>query len=403
MSDSDEEDYEYEYSDVDGDTGEEGVESTDGSSPIPSPIRSIRPCWPASVIAIDDGPRDYFVYHGRETIPHEVTRVILDSSVGAIRDYALLYRRSLIVVNLNEELEEIGVQAFMGCEFLQGIRIPHAVRKIKNGAFANCRGLTDVTLGNGLEEIEQYAFYECILMHEIAIPNAVRMIQRGAFSHCRNLSAVTFGVRLEEIGENAFTHCAGLQTILIPNAVKAIKAGAFQHCKRLTTVTLGSGLEEIGYEAFGNCTSLTHILIPPTVKRIDYTAFRGCSRLMSVKFCDELEKFVSSWWNRRVGFGDHFGWFGFGGERCMRAFSFLVRCGILARFSGLAKITSSQANIHAMLMSIPTITTRGMNAYFDSIDSKITFYETVLDEAPVLFSENFGLDYGIVLNILSFM
>ena len=45
----------------------------------------------------------------------------------------------------------------------------------------------------------------------------------------------------------------------------------------------------------------------------------------------------------------------------------------------------------------------GLNLYFDTIDAKLTMYENLLNEAPVLFPEQFGLDHGIVLNILSFM
>ncbi len=44
-----------------------------------------------------------------------------------------------------------------------------------------------------------------------------------------------------------------------------------------------------------------------------------------------------------------------------------------------------------------------MNAYFDTIDAKISMYENLLIEADVLFPEQFDLVHGIVLNILSFM
>jgi hypothetical protein len=56
-----------------------------------------------------------------------------------------------------------------------------------------------------------------------------------------------------------------------------------------------------------------------------------------------------------------------------------------------------------MLRRIPTISTGEMNAYFDTIDSKLTVYKNLLFEAPMLFPQQFGFDYGIVLNILSFL
>ena len=44
-----------------------------------------------------------------------------------------------------------------------------------------------------------------------------------------------------------------------------------------------------------------------------------------------------------------------------------------------------------------------MNAHFDAIDAKLTMYEDLLNEAHVLFPEQYGLDNGIVLDILSFV
>jgi hypothetical protein len=81
----------------------------------------------------------------------------------------------------------------------------------------------------------------------------------------------------------------------------------------------------------------------------------------------------------------------------------LVRCSIPDRFSRLARVGSWQANICYMLRRIPTISTGEMNAYFDTIDSKLTVYKNLLFEAPMLFPQQFGFDYGIVLNILSFL
>lgn len=48
-------------------------------------------------------------------------------------------------------------------------------------------------------------------------------------------------------------------------------------------------------------------------------------------------------------------------------------------------------NNKEMLRSIPTIATNKMNAYFDTIDSKLTAYENLLNEAPMF------------LNILSYL
>ena len=51
------------------------------------------------------------------------------------------------------------------------------------------------------------------------------------------------------------------------------------------------------------------------------------------------------------------------------------------------------------LRGIPTISIRGANTYFDTIDAKRTVYENLFNGA--LFLECFGLDHGIILDVLS--
>ncbi len=157
-------------------------------------------------------------------------------------------------------------------------------------------------------------------------------------------------------------------------------------------MTLGEGLEEIREKTFKECTSLRHIVIPPAVKVIDDSAFNNCSNLTSVKNCDEIEEFVSceamrGWWN----LGVH--------KRSLASYSSLVRCSIPERCLGL--VSSWKVNIHETLRSIPAISAVASDVYSD--DSKLTVYENLFNEAPMLFYEQFGLDYGIDLNILSLL
>jgi hypothetical protein len=334
----------------------------------------------AEAIANDAGLQAYFVYYGRMErgdVPEDVTHVRIHSSVRAIKGVAFNYRRQLRIVILNEELEEIGVRAFEDCTSIEQIDIPDNVRAIKTQAFNNCTGLTRVlTLGSGLEEI-------------------------GAF---------------------AFGYCTTMEEIVIPNAVRAIKREAFYYCTELTRVTLGSGLEEIGKGAFEYCESMEEIVIPPAVRDIHDTAFEKCTNLSRVKFCDEIEKFVSSdamrkWWNRGVG------------KKSLCTYCFLVRCDIPARFAGISKISRWQATIHDMLRIIPAIAAvddddniddgddddddsdadndnineESMNAHFDAIYARLTMNENLLNEAPTLFPDHLGLDEGSVLTVLSFL
>ncbi len=153
---------------------------------------------------------------------------------------------------------------------------------------------------------------------------------------------------------------------MIPNVVKNIKCRAFYDCSDLTSVTLGDGLEEIGKEAFCQCTSLECIAIPNSVKAIRDCAFKKCSNLTNVEFGDEINEFVSceamrQWWNQDA-------------QRSLSTYCFLVKCNIPERI-GLILVQSRQATIYDMLRRIPAISTDSLNAYFDTIDSKLLVYE----------------------------
>ncbi len=204
---------------------------------------------------------------------------------------------------------------------------------------------------------------------------------------------MTLGDELEEIGAGAFARCISIKEIIMPDAVRAIKNAAFTDCTGLTRVTLGSGLEEIGEEAFACCNLIEEIVIPPAIRDIHDSAFESCRNLTRVKFSNKIEDFVTcdamrDWWNQGV----H--------EKSLRMYCFLVRCGIPARL-GLVEVRSWRANIYSMLGPIPTISVEGLNAYLDTIDVKLSFYES-LSEVP----EIMGLaipNIDIVLRVLSFV
>jgi hypothetical protein len=252
----------------------------------------------------------------------------------------------------------------------------------------------------------------------IKIHKSARYIGDEFFRSLKQLRNVILNEELEKIGAWSFAFCISMVEIVIPNAVRVIRDGAFYRCRGLTRVTLGNGLEEIGKKAFGYCKSMEEIVIPPAVRDIHGTAFNDCTILTRVKFCDEIEKFVASWdwWNQGVG------------KKSLRTYSFLVRCRILARYAGLAKVICWQETINNMLRIIPDIVAvvdvdseesdsedeggdirieeddeEAINAHFDAIDAKLTMYEKLVNEVPTLFQDLLGLAEGIVQTILAFL
>ena len=197
-------------------------------------------------------------------------------------------------------------------------------------------------------------------------PPNVRVIKEGAFANCSDLTTAILNDGLEEIGVRAFYECRSLERIRIPPSMRAIEDQAFRGCSGLTTAILGNGLEEIGEYAFSRM-SLVRIDIPPAARTIAETAFEKCSNLTTITFCDEIEEFVSGesmrgWWNN----GIH--------AKCLSTYCLLVRFNIPERLS-LVRSTTWQTNIHGMLERIPSISPKGLNAHFDSINSKLSAYE----------------------------
>jgi hypothetical protein len=116
-------------------------------------------------------------------------------------------------------------------------------------------------------------------------------------------------------------------------------------------------------------------VIPAAASSIHDKAFDGCLNLTNVMFCDIIEECVSAesmrdWWSQGV----H--------EKSLTTYCFLVRCSIPEHL-GLVLLRSLKANIHKLLKRIPSISPEGSDAYFASINSKLTDYEN-MSEAPML-------------------
>jgi hypothetical protein len=100
-----------------------------------------------------------------------------------------------------------------------------------------------------------------------------------------------------------------------------------------------------------------------------------CLQLTNVRFCNEIEEFVSrelmqDWWNHGVL------------ERSLSTYCFLVQCNIPERL-GFVRPRKWHANIHGIQRHIPSISPKGLDPDFDSINSKLSIYKN-LEDAPTL-------------------
>lgn len=158
---------------------------------------------PVSVNAIGD-----YAFYGTN-----LTSVTFSKSIVSIGAYAFADCSDLSELNLPEDLEIIGDDAFEYCTGLEKLVLPDKVRIIGKYAFMSCQSLKEVTISENAEEVGRNAFWGCKKLESIVIPDKVTMIGDAAFGSCRGLIEVTLGVKVDTIGSMAFSSCSDLMVV----------------------------------------------------------------------------------------------------------------------------------------------------------------------------------------------
>ena len=117
---------------------------------------------------------------------------------------------------------------------IEEITIPSTVEEIGQDAFYGCENLKTVTLKEGLKKIGESAF-EGTSIIEITIPCSVEEIGDYAFSDCYDLKTVTLSEGLKKIGKRVFEETS-IEEITIPSSVKEIRSEAFFEYNNLTRI-----------------------------------------------------------------------------------------------------------------------------------------------------------------------
>lgn len=268
--------------------GEEPEESqTPGQSSgqeQPAPTPSQKPAQDDSSFIIENGVLvRCTATSGTVTVPDGVTaigngegrvfergvlKVVLPDSVRTINEDAF-WDSTVQEVNIPSGVTEIGMRAFLECDYLKRITIPNSVTKIGEQAFQDCTSLTGVTLPNTLTAVEAYAFCGCSALTDVTIPASVR-----------------------EIGDNAFSGC-GLTSVTLPKGLKKLGGGAFSG-NALTSITLPDTLEEMGTGVVSGCEGLTTITFPKTGKLVERMNGMSINEFMNnLGQCPALKEIVN--------------------------------------------------------------------------------------------------------------
>lgn len=208
-------------------------------------------------------------------------------SVRKIGQGALAECTELREVTLPPELQEIPDELFSGCSRLRQLPVCAGVTRIGAGAFEKT-GLTQVEIGGKTQSIGAGAFQECVTLQFADLGAAeLTSLPDQIFRRCSALSSVTLPAGLKAIGERAFQYCNALAGIALPSGLETIRDEAFRGCGTLAELTLPDGLEDIGAGAFQQCEALTDIRVPDSVTRVGKKAFCETG-LTSVEVCAGL-------------------------------------------------------------------------------------------------------------------
>ena len=143
-------------------------------------------------------------------------------------------------VVLPSSLQTIGQYAFYNCNQLKEVNIPENITVLNTSTFHYCKRLEKITLPQSLTTIKGKCFYNCDSLEEITIPDGVTSLGSGytdgeIFNYCYALKKVTLSNNLKSIGSSCFNYCKSLTTITIPSTVTDMNAGSiFAYCEKLT-------------------------------------------------------------------------------------------------------------------------------------------------------------------------
>ena len=153
---------------------------------------------------------------------------------------------------------------------------------IGQNAFEGCDNIVSVDLPITLYSIDSYAFLYCGNLSKIEIPYGVTEIGNSSFADCENLKSVEMPNSIKSICGYAFAHCTSLESITLPDSVTLLGYNAFYDCTALSNISLGSGISAVGSNAFSNCTSLAEVILPYNCVELCYCAFANCTNLARI-------------------------------------------------------------------------------------------------------------------------
>ena len=98
-----------------------------------------------------------------------------------IKEFSFASRNKLSFIEFNNNINSIGIGAFLYCRDLKHIIFKGKVRGIEKCAFANCTNLEEIELPEGLIFIGSNCFKNCYSLKKVVIPATTEVMYLNAF------------------------------------------------------------------------------------------------------------------------------------------------------------------------------------------------------------------------------
>ena len=168
-----------------------------------------------------------------------ITELIIPDNVTTIENQILRYTTSLTRIHIGNGVSNLSSSFKSWSNIPNGLEIEIDANnknyKVENNLILNYEGTEVVTyvdryvqtqlIQEGVEKIRGQAFLGFVTANEIELPSTLTEIGMNAFDSCTNLTSIEIPSSVGTIGDNAFSNCPNLETIKI-NKEEGDLAGA---------------------------------------------------------------------------------------------------------------------------------------------------------------------------------
>lgn len=181
----------------------------------------------------------------------------------------------------------------MGMSSLKKVVLPKSVKRIGQGAFADCTKLKTVIFSKKLESIGDEAFINCFALKSMTLPSGLQTIGEYAFSGS-GLQSMTLPDTVTSLGQYAFYGCRSMKKLKLSDGMTTVSTGIAKYCTALEEVTLPKEAIYIGKEAFYNCSKLKKVVLPDQIQQLYSYAFANCYSLQSITFTSAISNLAGN-------------------------------------------------------------------------------------------------------------